>query len=229
MICNTIRSRASEYLDDRVLNEDRVEIEGHLRQCGGCAGHFEDWRRQRANLKRLPVRVPPARLRMELNAIATTERMRISKGARFDWRDRLQLAFRNMARPFAVPAMGGIVSAIVLFSVIMPSISISVRPMLANDVPTNLFSEASARYVAPIGISQSELVLDLVVDSEGRTVDWKIVSGSELLLQDANLKRTIDNNLFFAAFTPATLLGRPTSGRVRLKVSSDRDHVSIRG
>jgi hypothetical protein len=229
MICNTIRSMTSEYLDDRVVNEDRAEIENHLVHCEGCVEHFGVRRRLRANLKRLPARVPPARLETALRAVAHTERARAAENTGFPWRDRLDLTFRNLMRPFAVPAMGGIVSAIVLFSAIMPSIAIRVRPML-NDVPTNLSTDASAQFVAPIGLSERELVLDLVVDSEGRTVAYTVVSGSELL-QDSTLKRQIDNNLFFAAFKPATLLGRPTSGRVRLKLTSDQnhDHISIRG
>lgn len=227
MICNTIRCMTSEYLDDRVLNEDRAEIEEHLQRCGGCAQHFEVRRRLRANLKRLPVRVAPARLETALRGIAFTQRASASQNNGLPWRDRIELAFRNLMRPLAVPAMGGIVSAIVLFSIIMPSISIRIRPV-PNDVPTNLSTDASAQYVAPIGLNERELVLDLVVDSEGRTVAYTVVSGSELL-QDSTLKRQIDNNLFFAAFKPATVLGRPTSGRVRLKFDRDHDHVSIRG
>jgi len=225
MICNTIQSMASEYLDDRVLNEDRADIEGHLRQCAECVEHFEDRRRMVANLKRLAVRVPPARLQMDLMMAASAERTRLAKGG-FDWRDRLQLAFRNLMRPFAVPAMGGIVSAIVLFSVIMPSIAIRVRPIFPNDVPTNLFTDASAKYFAPIGLSESELVLDLVVDSDGRMVAYTVVSGSDLL-RDPTLKRQIENNLLFTEFTPATLLGGRTSGRVRLQLKSE--NINIRG
>ena len=224
MSCNTIRSMTSEYLDDRVLNEDRAEIEGHLRQCRSCVQHFEVRRRLAANLKRLPVRVPPARLRSALLVAASVERGRISSGG-IDWRDRLSLVFRNLMQPFAVPAMGGIVSAIVLFGIIMPQIAIKVRPML-HDVPTNLFTDASAKYFAPIGMSESELVFDLVVDSDGRVVDYTVVSGSELLREPA-MKRQVENNLLFTEFTPATLLGGRTSGRVRLQMKGD--HINIRG
>ena len=215
---------SSEYLDDRVLNDDRMEVEGHLRRCTGCVEHFETRRRLRFNLSRLPVRVPPAGLQRTLRIAAAAERSRLMKGG-FNWQDRLRLAFRNMMRPFAVPAMGGVVSAIVLFSVIMPSIAIHVRPML-NDVPLNVFTDASAKYFAPIGLSESELVLDLVVDSEGRMVAYTVVTGSELL-RDATLKRQIENNLLFTEFTPATMLGGRTSGRIRLQLKSQ--NINIRG
>ena len=224
MICNTIRSMTSEYLDDRVLNEDRRDIEGHLRQCAGCVQHLESRRRDCVNLKRLPTRVPPAGLTMALRMIAAQQRARIAEGG-IDWRDRLHLVFGNLMRPFAVPAMGGIVSAIVLFAVIMPSIAIHARPFL-NDVPTGLFTDASAKYSAPMGLNESEVVLDLVVDSDGRMVAYTVVTGSELL-RDATLKRQLENSLLFTEFTPATFLGGRTSGRVRVQMKSE--NINIRG
>ena len=224
MICNTIRSMTSEYLDDWVLNEDRKDIEGHLEQCAECAQHVESRRRDRVDLKRLPVRVPPARLRMALRMVAARQRARIAEGG-ISWRDRLELVFRNLMRPFAVPAMGGIVSAVVLFGVIMPSIAIHARPFL-NDVPTGLFTDASTKYSAPMGFSESELVLDLVVDSDGRMVAYTVVIGSDLL-RDATLKRQVENSLLFTEFTPARFLGGRTSGRVRVQMKSE--NINIRG
>jgi hypothetical protein len=223
MVCNTIQSMSSDYLDDRVLNEDRAEIEGHLRHCAGCVEHFEVRRRMCSNLKRLPARVPPARLGVALKMVAAQERARIALGG-INWNDRLRLAFRNLMRPLALPAMGGIVSAIVLFGMIMPNISMRVRPL--DDVPTGLSTDASAKYSAPMGLSESELVLDLVVDSDGRMVAYTVVSGSDLL-RDASLRRQIENSLLFTEFTPATLLGGRTSGRVRVQMKSE--NINIRG
>ena len=225
MSCNTIRSMTSEYLDDRVLNEDRAEIEGHLRQCAGCVEHIEVRRRDRVNLKRLPMLVPPPRLNAALRMAAVQHRATVSMG-RFDWRDRLRLTFRNMMRPLALPAMGGIVSAVGLFAMIMPNIAIHARPV-SNDVPTGFFTDASAKYSAPMGLAESELVFDMVVDSEGRMVTYTVVRGSELLMRDASLKRQIENKMLFTEFTPATFLGSPTSGRVRVKMTSE--NITIRG
>lgn len=224
MICKSIQSMASEYLDDRVLNDDRAEIEGHLRQCAGCVEHFEVRRRLLSNLKRLPVRIPPAGLKMRLRRVAAEERSKVSLGG-FDWRDRLDLAFRNMMRPFALPAMGGLMSAIALFGLIMPCITIRMRPML-NDVPIGLFTDASAKYSAPMGLAESDLVLDLVVDSEGRMVEYTVVTGSDLL-RDPSLKRQVENSLLFTEFTPATALGGKTSGHVRVQIKSE--NINIRG
>ena len=216
----------SEYLDDRVLNDDRAEIEGHLRQCAGCEEHFEVRRRDRINLKRLPVRLPPAKLNGALRMAAAQHRSSIALGGGIDWRDRVTLVFRNLMRPLAVPAMGGFVSAVVLFGMIMPNIAIHARPML-NDVPTGFFTDASAKYSAPMGLAESELVFDMVVDPEGRMVTYTVVTGSELLMREPSLKRQIENKMLFTEFTPATFLGSPTSGRVRVKMTSE--NITIRG
>ena len=224
MICNNIRSMTSEYLDDRVLNEDRAEIEGHLGQCASCVRHFEVRRRDRVNLKRLPARVPPAHLNVSLRMAAAQHRASISGHSTFNWCDRLALLARNLMRPVAVPAMGGIVSAVVLFSMIMPNIAIHARAM-PNDVPTGFFTDASAKYSAPIGLAESELVFDLVVDHEGRIAAYTVVSGSELLLRDASLKRQVENQMLFTEFTPATFLGSPTSGRVRVQMKSQNINI----
>ena len=215
----------SEYLDDRVLDDDRAEIEGHLGQCPGCVRHFEVRRRDRVNLKRLPVRMAPARLDSGLRIVVAQHRANVAESG-FDWRDRFGLGFRNLMRPLAVPAMGGIVSAVVLFSMIMPNIAIHARPM-TNDVPTGFFTDASAKYSAPMGLAESELVFDLVVASDGRVVAYTVVSGSEILMRDASLKRQIENKMLFTEFTPATFLGTPTSGRVRVQMKSE--NINIRG
>jgi hypothetical protein len=157
--------------------------------------------------------------------VAAQHRASITPGGRFDWRDRLRLVFRNLMRPLAVPAMGGTMAAVTLFGMIMPSIAIHARPL--NDVPTGFFTDATAKYSAPMGLAESELVLDVVVDSGGRVMAYTVVSGSEMFLRDASLKRQIENSLLFTEFTPATFLGGPTSGRVRVQMKSE--NINIRG
>lgn len=216
---------ASEYLDDRVLPEDCVAFEYHVRRCSACADYVEDNRRMVSSLKRMQAHPVPARLELGLRVVAARERMRATQ-ATINWRDRIQLAFRNLMQPVALPAMGGIISAIVLFSIIMPSIAIHVNPQ-ADDPPTNLFTDASAKYLAPIGLSESELLIDVMVDSDGRVAAYRVVGGEDVLVRDPALKRQLENNLLFTEFTPATLLGGRTSGRVRLQIKSD--HINIRG
>ena len=227
MTCTNVRHKSSDYLDSRMPLDELPDFETHLEQCATCHAEVEYERRLNGSLSRLPAVMVPAKLTANLRAIASSERSRVAQTTRIRWQDHVQLALRNLMRPLAVPAMGGFVSAIVLFSAIMPGISLQLRHV-SDDVPTLLFTDASTKLLAPIGFGETgeaELVLDVVVDSDGRTVDYTVVSGAELLTNDASLKRQIENNLLFGEFNPATLLGGRTSGRVRLQFN----HINIRG
>ena len=68
-----------------------------LKMAGDCA----------QSLRRLPMRVSPARLATALRVAASVECAQGGRGG-LSLRDRVHLAFRNMMRPVAVPAMGGI-------------------------------------------------------------------------------------------------------------------------
>src|SRR5262249_6942612 len=96
----------------------------------------------------------------------------------------------------------------------------------ASDVPTAFFTEASVKGTAPIGESGGDVVVDVVVDGQGRMVDYTVVSGHNLLKDEA-LRRRIQNTLIFTEFTPATAFGQPTSGKMRLWLGSNR--IDVKG
>ncbi|MBS1833997.1 MAG: hypothetical protein JST65_14865 [Acidobacteria bacterium] len=175
-------------------------------------------------LRHMPKRLPPARLTANLKVIASRERLR-TLGEEVTWRDRLRMSFRELMRPIAVPACGGLASAIVIFSSLMPSLAMPI-PAVQNDVRLALTTEPSVKYFMPIGISESELVVDLMVDGSGRMVDYSIVSGGAML-KDMHMRRQLENTLLFTEFTPATKFGGPAAGRVRLYISSSQ--INIRG
>lgn len=57
------------------------------------------------------------------------------------------------------------------------------------------------------------LVIDAFVDSNGRVIDYRILSSP---LTGKELPRTVKSQLIFTMFRPATFNGTPTSGRVLL-------------
>src|SRR5712692_9772583 len=67
----------------------------------------------------LPRRIPPPGLTTALRVLASHERQRIRARRRpldrwAAWRDRVLLAANNVMRPLALPACGGVFSAVVL-------------------------------------------------------------------------------------------------------------------
>lgn len=199
------------------------DVAAHLQECGDCSTRAVEHRQLQSALRQLPKRMAPPQLNASLRVMASQERLR-NVGKDFNWRGRMQMFIRDLMKPFAVPAVGGLASAVVIFSALMPSLAMPIP--VHDDVPLALVTEPSVKYFAPIGISESELVVDLVIDGSGRMVDYTVVRGQNLL-KDTHMRRQLENNLLFTEFTPATKFGGPSSGKVRLFIRSSQ--INIRG
>jgi hypothetical protein len=176
-------------------------------------------------LKSLPRPVAPARLDSMLRVVASRERQRRLQRMTYQrsWIDRLSLLMTNSMRPLALPFAGGLCSAIVLFSMVMPGITVRASDM-SFDVPTALSTEAGIKGVQPIGLSANEVVLDVTIDENGRMIDYAVMSG-HLAMQDPVLRVRIENNLLFTQFTPPTAFGQPIAGRIHVSLTANRIEV----
>jgi hypothetical protein len=184
-------------------------------------------------LRRLPPRVPPPGLTTSLRVVASRERQRLMEGRGMrqicaSWLGRTRLSFEHLLRPLALPAAGGVFSAVVLFSMwLVPTYPL--RAKIAFDVPTNLTTSVSATSVGndimqecaaevrkSIGVGLTESVLvDVDVDDHGDMVDYRIVSGQSVLADPAT-RRRVENLLLFTKFAPATTFGTRMSGTTRV-------------
>jgi hypothetical protein len=163
--------------------------------------------------------VPPAKLQMQLRVIGSREAAR--RRARASWlqwwntsRSDLRLFMNNLMRPLAIPTAGGFVAALLLFGALAPSFNVRGASVSANnDVPTVLYSEPSVKSYLPLGFEDHDIVVELTIDGNGRMIDYSIAGSG---IASPALKRSIENNLLFTLFTPATSFGQPMSGKVRL-------------
>ena len=180
-----------------------------------------------AAIKGVRKTAPPAGLTTSLRIVASRERRRAAERrslAAFSraWMDRASLAAHNLMRPFAVPVAGGVFSAFALFSLcVAPA-----YPVLAYDgvdVPTNLSTAASVKFTSPIGMSNADIVVDVLIDQQGRMLEYSVVRGT----LDAHSRRDLENTLMFTEFVPATAFGQPGVGRMRLWLNSSR--VDVKG
>src|ERR1051326_7308984 len=140
-------------------------------------------------LSGLPRRIPPPGLTTSLRVIASRERQRnLSRRGFCDaltaWRDRMRLAANNVMRPVALPAAGGIFFAVGLLGIwVVPHYP--VRADSGPDVPTMLSTDATAKEISTVealtNIVQhsraNQVVVDVIVDDQGRMVDYEVVSG----------------------------------------------------
>ena len=225
MECRTVKSKLSAYLDGAVSEEERLKLGLHLHGCRTCSRDSEKYRRLRDALRSLPPRVPPPELAVRLRVVASHEQDRFhgSAPAFRAWRSSLNLFMQNLMRPIAVPLFGGLCSAIFLFGTLVPSFTWHKTP---GDVPTVLSTEPAVKTISPLGfMDDSDAVVDLRIDEEGRIVNYAIIGAEGQKAEQ--LRRSIENNLLFTTFTPATAFGKPIAGTIRISFRSSR--IEVRG
>ena len=226
--CGRIPERLSGFVDGVLVHAERREVSVHLQDCRECTAKFDQLRLTRQMVKGLPSRMPPPDLTARLRVMALRESARQKDAARdrfaalFAW-DSWKLRFTNAARPLAIPFAGGIVSALVLFSMMVPAYPVLTARTQVNDVPTAFYQEPSVKSVAPFGFAEDEVVIDVVLDEQGQVIDYSLPEGTG----SAVLRREIENQLLFARFTPATTFGQPIVGRMRLTFR--RSQIDVKG
>jgi hypothetical protein len=232
MTCREAERCLPGYVDGAIHSRQHALIREHLDSCEDCR---EQLRRYRvvasclANLERATV--PPD--------LALRIRVRASK-ARPAWFDlkrvwsRSLLALENIVGPLAVPATGGLLTALAVFVLLVQNILVGV-PMggfVPNDLPLNLVQPARLESLAPFpvpGIVATEghpdsgaLLLEATLNSHGEVVFYRILSGPN----DTTVQRQIDQVLLFSRFRPRLSFGLPMDGgRVLLSFSE----VRVRG
>lgn len=226
MNCSFSKKEISAYLDRAVSEGEQREVREHLEACRHCAREAQKQRRLRGSLRSLPRKEAPADLTVRLRVAASRARLEAAGlKSRWAWRDRMAMSLRYLMRPLAVPALGGIVSAVFLFSVLVPTF----QPAFAmangsSDVPLMLMTEPTVKYLAPVAFGEGDAEVDLSLDDHGHIVNYTIVSGP----QSEQLRRSIENNLLFIELWPATSFGRPVSGTVRISFRSAAG-IDVRG
>ena len=222
MECWKARRRLSAYLDDAVSDAERRLMRLHLNECRACEAESEQYRLVRATVWALPKRLAPVDLGIRLQVLKSRELTRMAATASpFDrWVGRVQLYARNMMRPIALPVAGGLCSTIFLFTSLVPTFDFHKTP---GDIAI-LSTEPMVKNMFPLGFhDNTDAVVDLKLDNTGRIVDYTIVSAEGQPTEQ--VRRSIENDLLFTTFEPATRFGLPTSGTIRISFSSSRIDV----
>ena len=196
-----------------------ARISNHCKPNAPC---FGKWRRCRC----------PTPSRRSLRVMASHERER--QLARISMRERMRrlvakvdLAFDNLMRPVALPLTGGLLSTLLLFGLMMPSLSFSHQAsgrdfstVPQGSIVTSPWNEGAKDADAadfPLFASPDQPksdyvnIVNLTIDESGRVVDWSIVRGQ--------LTDEIKSIILLSRFEPATNLGVPTSGIIQVRQS----------
>jgi Putative zinc-finger len=229
MSCEHVQERVSSILDRTLPAAEQENVLAHIRSCRDCNTHLESAQELRAAMSRLNHAPVPPVLAGRLRVIASHERTRNIARATFAGRvaqisDRIGLLFDNMMRPLALPFAGGLVSALMIFGFLVPTLTIT--HAYADEA---LFTYADGEVVI-LGLNGAYMpaqesdnaprierpdartpdtanVIDLTIDPNGRVWDWSVARGE--------LTPDLANIIMFGQFSPATNLGVPIPSKVK--------------
>jgi hypothetical protein len=226
MTCLRVQKRLAGYLDGTLRGSDHARVREHLESCAGCRGEFQRYVRLAALVARVEPAAPPADLAVRIRVAASEDR---SVGG---WLSRVGshagVVARNLIEPFAVPATGGLVTALFFFALVAHNLLFGL-PLgaVANDHPLNLFEPARVERLAAFPITTTAeavgetdfIVVAATVDARGQVTDFEIIAGPN----DAAVQRQVYQVLLFSRFRPRMGFGRPEAGgRVLLQFSEIR-------
>ncbi len=208
MSCEHVQELISALLDQKLSAGERQNALAHMESCRECSTQHKFMVEQRNSLRALPRPVMPAHLRQNLRAVADRERIRriarVSFGTRVqNWVSTFQIHCQNLMRPMALPVAGGVISAVLLFGMWIPTLTAT--PQSFNgDVSAPIFTDPSLSRSNPVRYG-GDVVVQLIIDERGKVADYLVIQG-----QDSEELR---NFILFSTWTPATSFGKPTWGK----------------
>ena len=224
--CNIARESMWDLADGTLPEAATAQVAEHISDCRDCALHQLEAKSLKTGLKALAPRPVPPMVTTRLRVLASKE-LRRSESRR-DWRSRakeigwrLALLVDHLLKPFAVPAMGGLLTSSLCFGMIVGTLQ--VRPGLeADDVPVGLFTEVMIDEMTPFSFHGRDVMLQVTVDSQGKVADFEVMQAEGSSVDEM---RDIGNFLMFTTFTPATRFGQKISSKRLFAIR----HVSIKG
>ena len=89
-----------------------------------------------------------------------------------------------------------------------------------------LITRAALESSISFGLSDDDVVVDVLVDGQGRLLDYSIpVDMTPGITKE--LRKSIENTLLCTQFTPATMFGLPKAGKLRITLR--RNQVDVAG
>ncbi len=218
MRCTSIKQRLKAYHEGDLDGFARAAVRLHLRWCKDCFEEYEWTAEVSSPLRALPALEPPRSLQTQIRAALSVE---LARGSRWRWQlAQLRAAFRASLRPMAIRALGGALSALVLFGAVMPDLW-AVRVLAADDIPVTylaqrLVSAPTLHEPGPYAMPPNTTVL-VYVDTRGGAYKFDLPDEQNT---DSKLRAEIAKALLFAEFEPATVFGQPVAGRILLTFTS---------
>jgi hypothetical protein len=222
MNCAEAKSRFSLYLDGQVSGAEMHLIEQHMKNCAACEVRYASLQRTQQLLAGLRRKKAPADLALKLRVAISREVAR-SRRSRLEG---LLIRVENVVNAFMVPATAGLVSAILIFGLLLGFFALPGQLQASSDVPLMLYTAPQLEqsvFGTSLGvIGDDSVVIEAYVGANGRVQDYRILSQTE---NAQIVLPQVKNMLIFTTFRPALSMGRPIAGRAVISFSK----ISVRG
>jgi len=182
-------------------------------------------------LRSLPRRRAGEDLHMQLHITASKEAARRQKWSNAPellvrMRNSFELWKANMMRPLAVPCAGGLAASLLVFAMFVHTYPVRANSLM-NDQPTALYTQATAKTLAPFEPPTADAEIEVSISDQGRMADYRVVSGNPAL--DLEVRRSVDRTLLFTEFTPATSFGQAIASKLRLTLRRGTSAITVKG
>jgi hypothetical protein len=221
--CPRAKRLFSPYLDGVLTGAEMLALQDHFADCAGCSGQYQSLRQTQQLLANVGRPKVPADLGLKLR-LAISHEVKEARQARFEG---LLVRIENAFRAFMVPATAGFLSALVIFGIAMVYFVTPSTLQASNDVPLVMVNTAPEFQQSALGLTMDSieadsLVIEALVDANGRVQDYRILSDND---ESKEVLPQVKRMLIFTTFRPALSMGRPTASRAVLAFS----RISVRG
>jgi len=224
MKCAQAKLLFSPYLDGAVTGTQMHALSQHMEGCPHCKHQYVSLQQVQQLLGKMGPRKVPSDVGLAMRVAMSREIAR----SRHSHLEGILVRVENTLNAFMVPVTAGLVTAIVIFGLLMGFLALPGQLQASNDdVPLRLYTYTAPQlqqsaFTTLDSISDDSLVIEAEVDSRGRVQDYRILSNPR---DSQDLLPQVKNMLIFTTFRPATSMGRPTTGKAVLSFSK----ISVRG
>jgi len=203
MSCSRADALMSPFIDSMTGPGETKLFEEHIEDCQRCQRQLQGYVSLRNVLRSAEEPTTPSDLGFRIRLKLSRQR----SAGRFAAGERFRLWASHTARAFAFPAVVGISMTLVCFSVVLES--------MAGYSEVQIKEPTLALIGRSIPTEVEAMMVEVFVSPEGRSSQYAVLSGPE---GNPEVDRWLHAMMSHAEFKPATLAGRPVSGRVIMSI-----------
>lgn len=211
MRCSWTAKRLGRYVDLDLATWERILIRLHLGSCSQCHARYEALEPLGGWLATSPGPEPSSQLEVKILSALSVEALH-RKNPWIAWHQ-FKLRLRNLMRPVAVPALGGLLIALVVVPTLLSAFWMEPTAR-ANDIPLRLLATPVATEPVmtrpspyPVGCGFTVLAY---IDARGAVYDYFVAGGEP---PDERMRGELASVLLTSVFEPAQRFGRPVPGK----------------